>query len=178
MLLQQIFRFGSSAAASSFLFLLLLKNLDRLLYYGDICYFAEKASMVTMSRWWLVANAGFSNVRYHRSLRWSWGWCLSADWWEGKNFGSIKEALACAEKDQSNRIYRRGAVKILDSTSLCRSEWDENGHEGIQTNLVQEHIHMLQCCKANSVEETGRLDAERWRTKSMLEVHCEEDWER
>lgn len=35
MLLQQIFKFGSSAAASSFLFLLLLlKNLDRLLYYG------------------------------------------------------------------------------------------------------------------------------------------------
>lgn len=67
----------------------------------------------------------------------------------------------CAEKDQSNRIYGREAVKILDSASLCRSEWDENGNEGIQTRLVQEHIHMLQCSKANSVEETERLDAER-----------------
>ena len=64
-------------------------------------------------------------------------------------------------KTSSNRINRRGAVKILDSASPCRREWDENGNEGIQSRLVQEHRHMLQCYKANSVEETARLDAER-----------------
>lgn len=44
--------------------------------------------------------------------------------------GSIRKALECAEKDQSKRIHRQGAIKILDSASLCRSEWEENESKG------------------------------------------------
>lgn len=58
-------------------------------------------------------------------------------------------------------------MKTLNSASLCRSGWDENGNEGLQRRLVQEHLHVLQCNNANCAEEAARLDAERWRTESM-----------
>ncbi len=51
------------------------------------------------------------------------------------DLGSIRKALVCAGRNRSKRIHRTGAIKILNSASLCRSERDENESRGLQSKL-------------------------------------------
>lgn len=83
----------------------------------------------------------------------------------------MRKALVCAGRDRSKRIHRdKGRFKSLDSASLCRSERNENESRGLQSKrcTYKGICYMLQRYKPNSVEETARLDGQRWRTKNML----------